>query len=69
MKTKKEELIDFGNWLIEEKYCLENPMDILTADYLKLKGEFCECDLVVIIRDQETQIPYCGVCEKKVKEE
>lgn len=33
---KKEACIDFMNWLIEEKYCLKNPVEDCVNDYLKL---------------------------------
>ena len=33
---RKDELIDFMQWLIDEKYCLENPIEDCVNNYIKL---------------------------------
>ena len=33
---RKDELADFMQWLIKEKYCLENPIEDCVNDYIKL---------------------------------
>ena len=35
-KVKKDELADFMQWLIDEKYCLENPIEDCVNSYVEL---------------------------------
>jgi len=35
----------------------------------KPAGGYCECEFVMIMRNQETQIGYCAQCEKEVNEQ
>lgn len=44
------------------------PLSDLKIELYTLKEQYCSCNFVMIMRDTDTDTPYCAECKKEVKE-
>ena len=45
------------------------PLSDLKIELYTLKEQYCSCNFVMIMRDTDTDTPYCSECKKEVKEQ
>ena len=68
MKTTREELIDFYDWVWDNDLINDPRETEQIVDEYFTTIEECKCNFAMIRRDQKTQKAYCFQCKKLILE-